>query len=133
MNTFDKHLIRFLIVSLCYFDLPIQPAHAELVPTYSMAATTGELPDSARQKIELYLQREDVRVGLEQNGVDPAAARARVGALSDDEVAAVAGKIDSLPAGGEFIGALVFIFVLLLVTDILGFTKVYSFTRPAKK
>jgi hypothetical protein len=38
-----------------------------------------------------------------------------------------------LPAGGEIIGALVFVFVLLLVTDILGFTKVYSFTRPAKK
>jgi hypothetical protein len=47
--------------------------------------------------------------------------------------AAVAGKIDSLPAGGEFIGVLVFVFVLLLVTDILGFTKVYSFTRPVKK
>jgi len=130
MNTFNLHLARFLIVSLCYFYLPMQPAHAELVPTYAIAASGQS--ESARQRLERYLQREDVRAGLERHGVNPAAAQARVDALSDDEVAAIAGKIDTLPAGGELIGALVFIFVLLLVTDILGFTKIFKFTRPAK-
>lgn len=131
MNTFDKHLIRFLIVSLCYFDLPIRPAHAELVSTHSIAAASQV--ESARQKLGRYLERKDVRAGLEQNGVNPAAAKARVDALSDDEVASIAGRLDSLPAGGEIIGVLVFIFVLLLVTDILGFTKVFPFTRSVKK
>ena len=70
---------------------------------------------------------------MEKNGVKPATAKARVSALSDEEVAAIAGKIDSPPAGGEFIGALVFVFVLLLVTEILGFTKVYNFTRSVEK
>lgn len=131
LNTFDKHLIRLLVVSLCYFELPISPAHAELVSSYSIAAASHV--ESARQKLEGYLEREQVRAGLERNGVDPAAAKARVDALSDEEVMAMAGKIDSLPAGGDIIGALVFVFVLLLVTDILGFTKVYSFTRSVKK
>lgn len=131
MKTFDRNVVRFLIVSLCYFELSVTPAHAEMVSTYSM--TAASLAESPRQKLHRYLAREDVRAGLEQNGVSPAAARARVDALSDDEVAAVAGKIDSLPAGGDFIGALVFVFVLLLVTDILGFTKVYNFTRPVRK
>jgi hypothetical protein len=131
MSTFDRQLIRFLIVSLCYFYLPIQSAQAEMVSTNSIASTARS--GSARQKLELYLQCEDVRTALEKGGVNPDAAKARVGALSDEEVAAVAGRIDSLPAGGEFIGALVFIFVLLLVTDILGFTKVFPFTRSVKK
>jgi len=131
MSTFDKTLIRFLIVSICYLELPIAPAHAAMISTYDIASATQT--DSPRHKLQRYLEREDVRAGLVQNGVTAAAAKARVDALSDDEVAAVAGKIDTLPAGGEFIGALVFVFVLLLVTDILGFTKVYSFTRPAKK
>ncbi len=65
--------------------------------------------------------------------MDPAAARARANALSDDEAAAIAGHFEALPAGGEFIGALVFVFVLLLVTDLRGFTKVYNFTRSVKK
>ncbi len=131
MGTFDKNLIRFLIISICYFDLPLAPAHAAMIPTYGVI--TANQADSARQKLQRYLEREDVRAGLEQSGVAPAAAKARVDALSDDEVAAVAGKIDALPAGGDFIGALVFVFVLLLITDILGFTKVYSFTRPVRK
>jgi hypothetical protein len=131
MSTFDRQLTRFLIVSLCYFYLPIQPAHAELVSTYSV--TSEARAESARQKLERYLQREDVRAALEKSGVDPDAAMSRTGALSDEEVAAVAGRIDSLPAGGEFIGALVFVFVLLLITDILGFTKVFPFTRSVKK
>ena len=120
-----------MIVSLCYFHLPMQPAHAELVPTYVIAAT-GQA-ESARQKLERYLQREDMRSGLQLRGVNPDAAKARVDALTDGEAAAIAGNIDTLPAGGEIIGALVFIFVLLLVTDILGFTKVFNFTRSAKK
>ena len=131
MSTFEKNLIRFLIVSLCYFDLPIMPAHAAMVTTYDVAAASQT--ESPRQKLQRYLEREDVRAGLERNGVTADAAKARVAALSDDEVASVAGRIDALPAGGEFIGALVFVFVLLLITDILGFTKVYSFTRPVKK
>ena len=131
MDNFDKNLIRFLVVSLVYLEVPITPAQAEMVSTHSVAVV-GQT-DSPRQRLQRYLQREDVRAGLEQNGVTPAAAKARVDAMSDDEVATVADKIDTLPAGGDFIGALVFVFVLLLVTDILGFTKVYSFTRPIRK
>ena len=131
LNTFEKNLVRFLIVSLCYLELPITPAQAALVSTQSIVVRSAS--ESPRDRLQRYLEREDVRAGLVQNGVSPAAAKARVDALSDDEVATVAGKIDTLPAGGEFIGALVFVFVLLLITDILGFTKVYSFTRPVRK
>ncbi len=63
-------------------------------------------------------------------------AKARVNALSDDEAERLSARFDSLPAAGNgfesalWLGFLVF--VILLVTDILGFTKVFSFTRPAK-
>ena len=51
-------------------------------------------------------------------------------ALTDAETATLAGQIENLPAGGDsIVGALVFIFLVLLVTDILGLTKVYPFTR----
>jgi hypothetical protein len=131
LNRFDQHLIRFLIVSFCYFELPMQPAHAEFASTFSITAASQA--ESTLQKLERYLAREDVRAGLEQYGVNPAVAKARVEALSDEELAAIAGRIDSLPEGGEFIGALVFVFVLLLFADIVGLTKVYSFTRSVKK
>lgn len=131
MNTFDRHLVRFLIVSFCYFELPIRPAHAEFASTFSITAASQA--ESTLQKLEQCLQRDDVRAGLEQNGVNPAAVRARVDALSDEELAAIAGRIDSPPAGGETIDVLAFVFGLLLITDVLGFAKVYSFTRSVKK
>jgi hypothetical protein len=55
-----------------------------------------------------------------------------VDALTDEEVQKVAGKLDKMPAGGDVIGILFTIFVILLVTDILGFTKVFPFTRSIK-
>ncbi len=130
MNATNRILIRLLIVSVCFIGMPAPSAQAELVSTYSLAVASQF--ESNRQILDAWLQREDVRAELERNGVNPAAARARVDALSDAEAASIAGRIDSLPAGGDFIGALVFVFVLLLITDILGFTKVYSFTRPIK-
>ena len=131
MNTSDKHLVRFLIASLFYFDLPMRTAHAGLALTNGN--TGAGQAESARQKLEHYLEREDVRAGLRRNGAKPAATKAHVDSLSDDVVAAIAGKIDSLPAGGELIGTLVFLFDLLLLTDLLGLTKVYNFSRSVKK
>ena len=55
----------------------------------------------------------------------------RVAALTDDEAGRLAEQINSAPAGG-IIGALLLVFFVLLVTDILGLTKVYPFTRPVR-
>ena len=79
-----------------------------------------------------YLARSDVQARLSQFGVNAGDVQARIAAMSDDEVAQLAGKIDALPAGGEILGAIVLIFLVLLLTDILGFTKVFPFTKPIK-
>lgn len=87
---------------------------------------------SGRALLEQTLQRSDVVAALQARGVSPEAARARVAALTDDEAAQVAAQIDQAPAGGDVLGTIVFIFVLLLVTDILGFTKIFPFTRSIR-
>ena len=56
--------------------------------------------------------------------------------MSDDEVRRIAGEIKTLPAGGDglgtIVGAAVTIFVILLITDILGLTKIFPFTRSVR-
>ena len=58
---------------------------------------------------------------------------ARVAALSDEEIEKIAGRIDELPAGqgavGAIIGAAVLIFIILLITDLIGLTSVFGFTK----
>ncbi len=66
-------------------------------------------------------------------GVDPAEATARVAGLSDAEIRKIAGRIDQLSAGqgvvGTIIGAALVVFLVLLVTDILGLTDIFPFVR----
>ena len=54
--------------------------------------------------------------------------------MTDEEASIVAKQIDTLPAGADagmsIVGAIVFIFVVLLITDVLGLTKVFNFTIP---
>ena len=59
-------------------------------------------------------------------------AQARVNAMSDEEVTQLAGRIDQAPAGGDILGLMFTVFIVLLVTDILGLTKVYPFTRSVR-
>ena len=115
-----------LIVSIAGIGVPL-PAHAGIV------STGAALGSAQRDRIASMLERADVRAQLEAYGVRAVDVKARVAALTDEEAAQLAGKLDSLPAGGDgIIGALLLIFVVLLITDILGLTKVFPFTRPIK-
>lgn len=121
---------RLLITSVLGLGLPIQSAYAGIVGTDKIAASAQS--QSERERIRTFLDRADVRNELQAQGIDADAAKMRVAALTDEEVQKVAGKLDTMPAGGEIIGILFTIFIVLLVTDILGFTKVFPFTRSVK-
>jgi len=129
MSRFRRILAATLIVSLTGAGLPAQ---AGMLPT----DTALKQNKSARERIASALERRDVRTQLEALGVNPADVSARVAALSDDEAAQLATRIDQLPAGGDgvgaVVGALVLIFIVLLITDILGLTHVFPFTKPIK-
>jgi uncharacterized protein DUF6627 len=119
-------IASLLIVSIAGIGLPL-PAQAGIV------STDAALASAERDRMASMLDRADVRAQLETYGVRAADVKARVAALTDKEAAQLAGKLDSLPAGGDgIIGALLLIFVVLLITDILGLTKVFPFTRPIK-
>ena len=89
---------------------------------------------SSKEKLVQIIAREDVVKRFEALGVDPAMVQARVASMTDEEASKVSHQIDTLPAGADggatLIGAVVFIFVLLLITDLLGWTKVFKFTKP---
>ena len=114
-------------------SMPVPIAHAGLVPTDRVLEDLAGTNERAR--VQVFLEREDVRRELQAMGVDPAEAAARVDSLSDAEISRLAAVIQDDPAGagvGAVIGAVVLVFVILLITDILGFTKVFPFTRSVR-
>lgn len=123
-----KSLSLALAISLGIGSLP---AHAVSLTTEE-ALTSAFSPDDERARLQMLLARADVQAALVSHGVDAQQAALRVAALSDEEVALLNQRIDSLPAGGNVVGAIVFVFLVLLVTDILGLTKVFPFTRSIR-
>lgn len=130
-----KRLQRFLAVVLSVSLInvaAVQSVHAGLVTTEQVARLANEeQAASGHARLTAALSRSDVRAAMERQGVDPALAVERVSALTDDEAGRLAEQINSAPAGG-IIGALLLVFFVLLVTDILGLTKVFPFTRSVR-
>lgn len=132
MTPLRRLLAATLIVSIAGMGLPL-PAQAGMLSTQS--ALSGA--NAAHERLARLLERRDVRAQLEAYGVNPADVSARAAALSDDEAAELAGRMGALPAGGDgveaIVGALLLVFIILLITDILGYTKVFPFTKPIKR
>ena len=135
MPSFNRTIACALVVSLCALGLPVSAVRAELAATDRVEATRYD-GSSGREFLRSLFGRADVRAALERQGVSADEAKARVDALSDEEVERLAARFDSLPAGGGVFETVLVVgflaFLTLLITDILGFTKVFSFTRPAK-
>ncbi|MDX5378517.1 MAG: PA2779 family protein [Halomonas sp.] len=130
MKTLRRFLSPLLILALVLGSVSVSAAPfpaSELVST--QAALSAERADADRERINEILSRADVQEQLVAQGVDPAEVEARVAALSDEEARQMAEQLDQLPAGASVVGALVLIFLVLLVTDILGLTNVFPFTR----
>lgn len=127
----NKFLMRFsshvVIVSMLSMSIWIPGAQASMVSGEQVIASQSAQHD--RERLRSMFERADVREQMLARGVDASSAQVRIDALTDSEVASITGKLDSLPAGGDVIDALIFVFLVLLITDILGFTKVFPFTR----
>lgn len=127
MKSLKKFVAQALVVSMLGLTTPVQ---ATMQPTQAILPAQAQ---AQRAEVDAFLGREDVRRQLQAFGVDPRQASERVAALSDSEIADLKGRIGDLPAAGsDVLGVLVFLFVLLLITDILGLTKVFPFTRSVR-
>jgi len=112
----------FMVLVAVSIALPCQYALAALVSTDAVADGAG-----ARGRLMQYLDREDVRAALTAQGLDPEEARARVASLTDAEVRQLVGQLDQLPAGGNglgvVIGMLVIVVIVLLILKYTGMLR----------
>jgi len=130
-GTLAKIVSCVLLMTMISLISPVATAQAAMVSTQT-AVQQQEL-DQERTRVRVFLERDDVQKALQAHGISPLEAKARVDSLTDQEVTRIADKLDMLPAGGSalgvIVGAAVFVFIVLLITDILGFTDVFSFVN----
>jgi hypothetical protein len=131
MNYIKRFFSAFLAAAFL-FTGSIHTVQAAMISSEQIAeSAVTSSGEQNRALIIATLSREDVQSAMVARGIDPAQAKERVAALTDEEASSVAAQIDQAPAGG-IIGAIVLIFLVLLLTDILGFTKIFPFTRSVQ-
>jgi len=112
-----KYLLRMCAVVLgTVLCLQTSAVMAGIVTTDQMAAQNQV--DADKIKIQTFVDRADVKDSLQALGVAELMAKVRVAAMTDQEVHALAQKIDTMPAGG-YLGNSDLVLILLIVLLIL--------------
>jgi hypothetical protein len=102
-----KNLLRTIALALA---LAVAQAHAGMIG----------VQDTERSRVKSMLERPELAAELEKYGVSAADARARVDAMTPEEVSQLAGRLDQLAAGGALSNQdLLLVIILLLVLVIL--------------
>lgn len=135
LRRYSKFVALPLAVLMMAVSMPLGVAQAALIGTEQVVAPSKSEADRAR--VAAFVAREDVRDEMRKMGVDPDEATARVAVMSDVEIRQIATRIDKTPAGqsavGAVIGAVVTIFIILLITDLLGLTDIFPFVKKNKR
>ncbi|PNX45684.1 MAG: hypothetical protein BV456_13280 [Thermoplasmata archaeon M8B2D] len=124
----------FMATLMLLIAVPYQTILAAMIPTEVINDTNKS--QEARDFLNELISREDIQNYLTNQGIDPLEAKARIDSLSDSEAVMMAKQLEQLPAGGGavgiIIGAALIVFLVLLATDILGYTDVFPFVKKHK-
>ena len=104
-------LVSRLLIALMIWT-PYQIATAGMIGTDQVVASASQVE---RNSVLGFVGRSDVASQLQSMGLDPATAKDRVAAMTDDEVRYIAGKIESMPAGADGAGLLLLIIIIALI------------------
>ena len=122
-NRHRSSIAMLAAVSLAAASLDVA-AHAGVISTQQYLTAIDR--DAALARIDAVLAREEVRSRLEHYGVDPAAADSRIAALTDQELALLATELENLPAGGDLLGVVGVVFIVLLILELVGVIDIFS-------
>ena len=100
---------RMLVVLMIW--TPYQIAQAGMIGTDQVVQTS----QADRGAVLGFVSRADVAGQLQAFGLDPATAKDRVAAMTDDEVRYLAGRINAMPAGADAAGLLLLIIIIAVI------------------
>ncbi len=122
-NRRRNSIVAVLAASL--FAASVQSAaYAGVISTQQYLTAVDR--EATKARIDAVLAREEVRSRLEQYGVDPVAADARIAALTDQELEQLATDLESLPAGGDLLAVLGIVAIVLLILELVGVIDIFN-------
>ncbi len=121
-STWRQFTVGILCVAVFNLGLAAT-ASAAIVDTATLAGVDREADLDA---IRVQLERADVRAQMEQMGVEASAIDQRLASLSDRELRALATDMREAPAGGDILGLVGAVFVVLLILELVGVIDIFK-------
>ncbi len=118
-----------ILLSLSMIMLPLGTVQSAMIGNSQLLEGSSA---ASRSTLLEALERDQVRHQLSQLGVDADAVKLRVAQMTDQEIATLNERLGDLPAGGDALGVLLFIFVVFIITDAIGATDIFPFVHPVR-
>lgn len=121
----SRQITSLILAASLLFAGYTGPVAAAVVGTQQ--AMNIEQRQNSIDHVQAQLQRADVQQAMVDMGVDPDQALLRVSSLSDQELAQLNQQIDTLPAGGDSVLAIIgIVFVVLLILELTGVINIFN-------
>ena len=122
------HRPTAILLSLLLALTPLIPAQAAMIGNEQIINqhSQGQTRDSLQQ----LLDQQSARQQLQSLGVSPDQIKSRIDSLTDSELARINRHVDTLDAGGSVLGILLVIFIVFVITDVIGATDIFPFIHP---
>lgn len=117
-----------LVLSFTLLCVSMGQAQAAIIANDQLIQQTQQASD--RAALLQTVQRADVQKQLLHMGVNSADIESRISQMTAEEVAQLNQQINELPAGGDVLGIIVLIFIVFVVTDVIGATDIFPFIHP---
>ncbi len=127
LRRLTKPVSHLVVLALLSLSLHLPAAQASMIGTEALV--NASQAQQSRERLQNTLNRADIKTQLMARGVDPSQVQARINSLTDEEAQTMASNIDQMPAGGDVVGAIVLVFIILLITDLMGLTNIFPFVK----
>jgi len=127
------HLLRrstAMFLSILLALMPLLPAQAAMIGNKQII--NQGLSHQTRDGLQQLFEQETAQQQLQAWGVNPGQIRSRIDSLTDAELARINQQVNDLQAGGSVLGIILVIFIVFVITDVIGATDIFPFIHPVK-
>ena len=110
--------------------MPLLPAQAAMIGNEQIVSQSQS--QQTRDSLQQLFEQETARQQLQAWGVNPDQIKSRIDSLTDAELARFNQQVNDLQAGGDVLGILLVIFLVFIITDVIGATDIFPFIHPVK-
>lgn len=128
MKSFNRFLA--LTLSLLLILAPMGQAQAAIIANAQLMDQVQLTND--KEVLLQTINRVEVQQQLLDLGVSSADIESRVNQMTQQEIAQLNQQINELPAGSGVLGFILVIFIVFVITDVIGATNIFSFIHPVR-